>query len=210
MHGEDAFVMEQIGSATTHKEANNLEKLWIILLDCCNPILGYNLTYGGEGGEKTAECRAAHRAKLRGRKSSPEVRAKISESLRRAYREGARKSNKGMKMPDSMCQAASERMRTNHPQQRIDVTVEEVVRMRQSGMYIREIAAELGVSSCTVERRCKQAGIVFPKVKRPDSEETRLKKSAASSGRKLSPETREKIRQLVTEQWAIRKQNDPS
>lgn len=208
MYGKDAFTMEQIGSVGTHGEANNLERLWIILLDCCNPQLGYNLTYGGEGGIKTPKVIEEHRRRLKGRKSSPEARARISKGLQEAWASGLMTGTRGKKMPLSMSEATRRRLQTNHPMFRHDIPTDQIVNMRLSGMFIREIADALNISVSMVERRCKKSGIEFPTVHRDQSEETRLKRSMASKGRVVSPETREKIRRIVTENWNLRKQND--
>jgi hypothetical protein len=55
-----------LGSASTNDELNNLEKLWIITLRSYDKKVGYNASFGGDGGGVPTEDT---RARLRARKS---------------------------------------------------------------------------------------------------------------------------------------------
>lgn len=49
LYGKEAFIYEALAVVTTRQEAKNLEKLWIVTLEANNPLLGYNMTVGGDG-----------------------------------------------------------------------------------------------------------------------------------------------------------------
>lgn len=50
-YGFNNFIVEQLDSAETVDELNTKEKLWISRLDAKNPLVGYNIAYGGDGGD---------------------------------------------------------------------------------------------------------------------------------------------------------------
>ena len=50
-YGKDAFIVELIEWAKTRNELCNREKYWIKHFDSYNPDVGYNLAYGGDGGD---------------------------------------------------------------------------------------------------------------------------------------------------------------
>lgn len=95
-YGLNKFDIQQVFETSKRDSLNNTEKLWVILLQAYNPIFGYNLTAGGEGGLPTEEVREKMRqAKLtnpaamervhqlslanRGRKASKELRQRLRE-----------------------------------------------------------------------------------------------------------------------------------
>lgn len=108
-YGPDAFTFEVIGSASTQDELDNLEKLWIILLNSYSHANGFNIRGGGSRGkiaestkEKlrearsrqviTAEMYAKGAAKRRGRPRSAEHSEKLSKALKgRIFSEKTRK-----------------------------------------------------------------------------------------------------------------------
>lgn len=49
-HGWGAFDVRTVALCDTEEELNNLERLWILLLNTTNCALGYNICGGGEGG----------------------------------------------------------------------------------------------------------------------------------------------------------------
>ena len=55
--GLQSFKVEILGIAQTKKELLNLEKLWILTLRSYDSKIGYNKTYGGEGGGIPSEYR---------------------------------------------------------------------------------------------------------------------------------------------------------
>lgn len=76
-YGFENFEAEVLSIATTREELCELEKLWILLLDCRNPKIGYNILAGGEHVYR-APCTEETRRKMRlaavGRKPLPYVR----------------------------------------------------------------------------------------------------------------------------------------
>lgn len=56
-YGIKAFRGEILAYCYSQQELDNLEKLWILTLRSYDPEIGYNKTFGGEGGSKTQETR---------------------------------------------------------------------------------------------------------------------------------------------------------
>ena len=92
-YGEDNFIVDILATTSTEQEANNLEKVWILLLKSHDEKFGYNLTLGGEGqcgAIVSEEQRRKHSEKLKGRFVGEKAywygkkRPDISEPLRRA------------------------------------------------------------------------------------------------------------------------------
>jgi group I intron endonuclease len=89
-YGFDNFLSEVLGSTATHEELCELEKLWILLLNCRNPKIGYNVMAGGEHVYRkpcTEETRQRMKAAAVGRKPSPYVhthkhRQQLSERIK--------------------------------------------------------------------------------------------------------------------------------
>lgn len=98
-YGKDNFKIEQIDSASSREELNNLEQYWIILLDSVNPIIGYNLTTGGNNNSVySEESKLKMSLAKKGKPSkkvdcscSPETAKKISNSNK-----GKKAWNKGI------------------------------------------------------------------------------------------------------------------
>lgn len=56
-YGEDAFDCVVLHQAFSKEELNKMEEAAIISFDACNQTVGYNLTFGGEGGRPSEETR---------------------------------------------------------------------------------------------------------------------------------------------------------
>lgn len=89
-HGPEAFESRVLSVAQTKEELDNLERIWIILLQT-RKLNGYNLTAGGEGGfghvvsdASKAAMSMAKRGNLFcvGRECSSITRAKMSETIK--------------------------------------------------------------------------------------------------------------------------------
>ena len=74
-HGADKFFCTSVAVARDKWHLNELEKLWICVLQSAEKEYGYNLTLGGTGGKPNAETLS----KLRGRTFSEAHRKRISE-----------------------------------------------------------------------------------------------------------------------------------
>ena len=61
------FCIQELSKASSLSELENLEKVWIILLRSTYPKIGYNMTYGGEGGRQTEEVRKRMSAAMIGK-----------------------------------------------------------------------------------------------------------------------------------------------
>lgn len=75
-YGADKFSLQILGTALDIDEANNLERVWICVLQSSNPQYGYNETIGGEG------YKLGHVSWAKGKKFTPEHRARLSEAAR--------------------------------------------------------------------------------------------------------------------------------
>lgn len=83
--GQEIFEKEILNVVATKEEMNQLETLWIITLRTFDPDYGYNMTFGGEGGEFTDEVKRRigenSRKHLLGTKH-PEAGRKLAETWR--------------------------------------------------------------------------------------------------------------------------------
>lgn len=86
-YGEHNFIWEILGKAETKEEANNLERIWIVLLRSKDREYGYNLTAGGDGSI--------------GHRHSEETKRKRSVALKLAWAEGRKRSSGGWKRSHS-------------------------------------------------------------------------------------------------------------
>ena len=97
-HGAALFIVEQLYSSDAPEELNQLERECIAKFNSCNPLVGYNMTVGGDGGQLTGEAKqrlseSVHLAMttaVRQRISdavkvshTPEVRKKMSDAAKR-------------------------------------------------------------------------------------------------------------------------------
>lgn len=67
-HGRESFTVEQIDSAETKEQLDDLERSYIALYDATNKDVGYNFERGGSGAPRTKDVAARVAEKLRGRK----------------------------------------------------------------------------------------------------------------------------------------------
>jgi len=70
MYGPDAFTIEQVATAETSEQGNELEKLWILTTRSYDPEVGFNMTMGGDGGSYR-----------QGKPHTQETKDKIREAL---------------------------------------------------------------------------------------------------------------------------------
>lgn len=107
LHGPNAFSHEILAVVKTRQEATHLEKIWILMLRSFDPEVGYNMTYGGEGGRPTEEVRKKISEKIKALRQIPWNKGK-PRSLETRQRISATK--KGTKMSVDWCKNQSERM----------------------------------------------------------------------------------------------------
>jgi len=82
-HGPDKFAIEVLATAESEKQANALEKLWIIALRATEQSVGYNISGGGDGfSDPTGSIKRKISETLKGRKLSPERCKQISLCVR--------------------------------------------------------------------------------------------------------------------------------
>lgn len=63
-YGWENFQVDTICTATTLEQLDDLEKLWIILLNARAPEIGYNISAGGNLGRTGVKNTAEHNAKI--------------------------------------------------------------------------------------------------------------------------------------------------
>lgn len=108
-YGLDAFVFSHIADAFDSEAAKNIEIMLIAEHNTIAPH-GYNLTSGGDGTlNPSDEVRQKLSDSHKGKVQSEATKAKRSESLKKAYAEGRRSSNAGIKW--SMSEAGKEKIR---------------------------------------------------------------------------------------------------
>jgi group I intron endonuclease len=115
-YGANSFIIEVLGTCTSLNQLNQLEELWIRLLESYTDQFGYNMTMGGDGGAPTEEVRMKISLALKGRKA-PWVAAlglkrrgtKLSESTKINMRIAAK--NKPPRQPYT--QETKEKMSAN-------------------------------------------------------------------------------------------------
>lgn len=88
-YGRDNFTFEEIGTAVTQEELNNLEAVWILSIGSHRTRVGYNRRLGGGGSSCCEETRRLQSLAKKGKPSpkkgtkvSPEVRARMTEANR--------------------------------------------------------------------------------------------------------------------------------
>lgn len=84
-YGKESFERRVISIADNRDDLNNLEKVWIILLQTTNENCGYNICAGGDSRYIGEAGRAKMKAKLTGRKLSEEHRRNISAATKRRW-----------------------------------------------------------------------------------------------------------------------------
>src|SRR5208282_2656486 len=90
-YGPENFRYEILATVKTKKEATTLETLWILTLRSYDSKIGYNMTYGGEGG-CFASTRQRQGSGMRGKKLEPFI---VITNGKRAYR-----LQKGLPIPE--------------------------------------------------------------------------------------------------------------
>src|SRR5690606_5855512 len=81
-YGFDAFDWKEIDQAISKIELDEKERFYIEHFQSADQKHGYNMTFGGEGGEQTEEVKRRIGASNKGRVKSEEERKKLSDSLK--------------------------------------------------------------------------------------------------------------------------------
>jgi len=76
-YGANSFELVELGTAQTQEEADNLEKIWIILLQSDCHKQGYNIREGGYRGRHSEETKKKISVRTMGRLPSEETREKM-------------------------------------------------------------------------------------------------------------------------------------
>lgn len=84
-YGFKNFDWKIIHHAKDKNELDEMEKHYIQCYKTMLPKFGYNMTYGGEGGQHPEEIRIKISESLKGREFSEETRNKLSTSLKGKY-----------------------------------------------------------------------------------------------------------------------------
>lgn len=145
-YGADSFIIETIFSSDDIKKVIEAEQFFITLYGTLSPK-GYNLTTGGENCIVSEETKAKIRNSLKGR--SVTWGDEVSKSVKKlwenpTYREQQIKQRhqKRGKYREGIVKPL-----------RLNIPIEDVNKMYQSGISINKISKELGVSFGVVKRR---------------------------------------------------------
>jgi group I intron endonuclease len=84
-YGKSAFVIEELVTADSRSELNQLETLWILASRSYDRNTGYNLTFGGDAGEPTERTRLKMSESAKKRFEDPEERRKTSEIVKKRF-----------------------------------------------------------------------------------------------------------------------------
>ena len=84
-YGFEKFEWTTIYSANDKNDLDKREKYYIQFYKTTRPPYGYNMTYGGEGGQHIEETKKKISESLKGRKFSEETKKKLSLSLKGKY-----------------------------------------------------------------------------------------------------------------------------
>ena len=145
-YGNDAFTIESLMETPVEKVANSLERLWIFIFASFDPRYGYNKTYGGDGQYPTQETLN----KMTGRPCPIEVREKISLAQRgRPLSEEHKRKLCGPR-PHTL---------GNLGPVRKDVSTDEIIKLYNSGLSIRDVAKNVGMVHEGVRKRLIKNGI---------------------------------------------------
>jgi group I intron endonuclease len=102
-YGPDSFEKQIVAETESKESLDNLEKLWIILLQTDNPLYGYNLKSGGSHGKHSEETKVRLSLAKAGRKMTPEVVANHHPFLGKKHSAETRfkisEANKGENAP---------------------------------------------------------------------------------------------------------------
>lgn len=163
-YGWKSFEVNLLDKVASKDESDNLEKMWIVLLDARNRNCGYNTKAGGEGARhaqstkdkisriQLANPRPPEFYRDIGAKVSPELR---SSCIKQAWAEGKyakRKSN-----AEGMRRAWADGRMKNAGAKAKDLDLEFARSQRADGYTYGEISAQMGCSDTTLCARLKEA-----------------------------------------------------
>lgn len=176
-YGPKAFVIQEIDATDDKILACRLEMVYILLYQATNPELGYNGTFGGEGGQIP----------------TPETRAKIGKA-----RAGRASWTKGPNTAETVEKCRQGKLGSKNPNfgkpspNRRSIPLDEAKNLYDGGMNTRQLADKYGVSQGIVCKRFREAGVKL----RSNSESQKGPLSPAW-GKKHAPERINKQRQAA-------------
>lgn len=96
-YGKDKFSKTILEYCSSYEEMNTREKYWIEFYNSTNPIIGYNISFGGDGGDNFTNHpnKEEYRNKLSetSRKSNMKLRDKLSEISKSLWKNEEYKNN---------------------------------------------------------------------------------------------------------------------
>ena len=146
-YGGDAFDRQIIAENLTWKQASDLERIWITLLESHKKEFGYNLTRGGDGVRHNEATRKKVSEKLTGRTYSDEAKKNMREGALRRRIEG--NGIQGDFVP------------------RADIDNADVAEMYLSGYSLPKIAKKYNTDHGCIAHRLEKMGIPRRPVRGP-------------------------------------------
>lgn len=147
-YGVDKFKVETIVECHDRDDLMNLEALYIEKLGTLAPC-GYNLTTGGENCKASKATREKISASLKGRTIT--WGGKVSKSIKKLWTDDnyrAKQIEQRKKKRGKYKEGIKKPLRINLP-------IDEINKMHESGLSINKIAIYFGVPHSTIKRRIK-------------------------------------------------------
>lgn len=174
-YGADRFDIQEI-AASSEQEMNALERLWILVLRTYDKDFGYNLSFGGDGGgHPTEEVIAKHRENsLRRGPTRTDV---STDDIIRLYQSGFNLVQVGNELGCSKFMVRQRLLKAGIPRRpvsshrqfdqtgskgprfRHDISTDEIIRLRKSGLPVSRISGIVGLGDEAVKRRLQLHGV---------------------------------------------------
>jgi group I intron endonuclease len=186
-HGSSSFFVEMIDSTDNLDELDDLERKWIANKNSNNPLYGYNMTEGGDGGDTSSGLKRSPETIARMKVSSAIRKDLPNEEIIRLYEDGLgsgaiaemlgvgqscilsrikeagvpRRGGNGKIRKPKPNKFVGPRVGINASRYNHEVPTEELVRLYQEGKTTRQLAKMFDVEKTMVIGRLKSSGVTL-------------------------------------------------
>lgn len=182
-HGRENFKKEILEWCEDKEILSTREIYWIKYFDSTNPLIGYNLSLGGEGGNVGKEAYIKIADKLRGVKKSKEICDNISKSLKgipksEEHKEKIRQTLTGTIRPQEVIDKMSKSMKEKYDNG-WESPVQKIVYQynKNTGEFIQEFKSAteagriLGINRKGINNNClnktkSSGGFIWSRIKK--------------------------------------------